>query len=273
MESTTGKFYILNGKFKDSEDFNIHLNNTNAYEVLRVINKTPLFMDDHLDRFSFSINNLDKDFLFSREKVINNTIKLIKKNNLADGNVKILYNNGDFYYYTIPHSYPDKSLYKKGIKTSTLNLQRERPNIKILNNEYKSLVAKFISDNNIYEAMLLDDKGFITEGSKSNVFFVEKNIIYTPLAKDVLQGITRGKVIELIKERNLILKEKNINIDSLKSLDGAFITGTSPKILPIKKIDSYILNSTLNENIINLINDYNILIENYISNNKESYGN
>lgn len=273
MESTTGKFYILNGKFKENNSFDINLNENNAYEVVRVIDKTPLFMEDHLERFRFSINKINEFFLFSEEKILNNTIKLIKKNDLVYGNIKILYNNGDFFYYIIPHSYPDSSLYKEGIKTSILNLQRERPNIKILNKTYKSIVSKFIKNNDIYEAILINDKGFITEGSRSNIFFVEKNTLYTSLGKNVLQGITRKKIIELIGKRNLILKEENIHVSSLASLDGAFITGTSPKILPIKKIDDYFLNSTTNKNIIDLIDDYDDLIKNYINKNEESYGN
>ena len=84
---------------------------------------------------------------------------------------------------------------------------------------------------------MVDHNGFITEGSRTNIFFIQGNKFYTAPNSIVLLGIMRSKVIELIVELNFTLIEECIHTSRINQMDAAFITGTSPRILPIQNIN------------------------------------
>ncbi|HCY00083.1 MAG TPA: hypothetical protein DG754_08090 [Bacteroidales bacterium] len=90
-----------------------------------------------------------------------------------------------------------------------------------------------------HEALLVNDEGFITEGSRSNFFAVINNTLVTPPSKDVLEGVTRKMVIALAKQNSIPFQERPIHKRELDSFDGVFITGTSPKVLPITQIGNH----------------------------------
>ena len=84
--------------------------------------------------------------------------------------------------------------------------------------------------------LLVNREGRITEGSRSNVFFIRGREVWTAPSDRVLLGVTRSKVIDVIREAGLDLHFKSVREDHLASFDAAFISGTSPKVLPIASI-------------------------------------
>ena len=109
-----------------------------------------------------------------------------------------------------------------------------------------------ISSKDAYEAILVNDAGFITEGSRSNIFMVIGSTVVTSRLENVLPGITRQFIIKVCKTLNIEFEEKNIHERDIETLTGLFISGTSPKVLPIKSVDDLLFNSSRNT-IINLI--------------------
>jgi len=109
-----------------------------------------------------------------------------------------------------------------------------------------------IKSKDVYEAILVDDDGFITEGSKSNIFMLIGSEVLTSKVENVLPGITRQFIIKTCKKLNIVVHEKNVHERDIKSLTGLFISGTSPNVLPIKEVDEYSFNSAKNP-IINSI--------------------
>ena len=97
-------------------------------------------------------------------------------------------------------------------------------------------VTHFIQDNDIYEAVLYHD-GKVTEGSRSNLFFLKEGCIYSARDEDVLSGITRQKVVETINSMGIQNIQKDIPIEELSQFEAAFLTGTSIHILPIKSYE------------------------------------
>ena len=87
--------------------------------------------------------------------------------------------------------------------------------------------------------LLVNSNGYITEGSRSNFFAVFGDLLVTPPAQQVLEGITRKMVIRLAKENSIKFEERPIHSSEIEKMDGAFITGTSTKVLPIAKIGDY----------------------------------
>ncbi|MNN25477.1 Branched-chain-amino-acid aminotransferase [compost metagenome] len=148
--------------------------------------------------------------------------------------------------------------------------ERTNPNAKIVNDSFRDLVNKEIKENNAYEAILVDRNGDITEGSRSNIFMVKNNTIITSPLEAVLPGVTRGEIIELCLENNIDFKEEKVNYKDLDRLDGLFITGTSPKILPITSVNDRIFNSNVNEIIKVLIKTYDDKINTYVNANKSN---
>ncbi len=234
------------------------------YEVLRVLNGNCLFLEDHLLRLQNSVNLAGVDYTFTIQDVSAVIRELIQKNNLANGNIRIVLQvhkgrGPVLYTYCVPHSYPSPGDYEKGVPTAVFNFIRQNPNIKQYNHDYKQQVLEFIKEKDIYEALLRDEKNCITEGSKSNVFFIANEKVMTAPGDQVLKGITREKVFLLCNKLNYKIIECPISIDTLSSMEAVFLTGTSPRILPVNRIDE-ISYSTGHPMMRNLMKAYDDLI-------------
>ena len=98
-------------------------------------------------------------------------------------------------------------------------------------------------DKGADEALMMDVDGFISEGSGENIFIVKDGVINTPTTKHCLNGITRQSVIQIARDLNYEVVEKNIQYDELVFADEAFFTGTAVEITPIREIDEKIIGS------------------------------
>ncbi len=266
------EYFIENNLKKLSKDFE-EPKGTIIYEVLRIIDGVPLFLENHLERMNNSFKIIDKVNPYKDEEIKNSIIELSKTNKVKDGNVKITIEakeDNKLKIFFIPHSYPTEEQYLKGVKTILYFGERTNPNAKIVNDSFRDLVNKEIKENNAYEAILVDRNGDITEGSRSNIFMVKNNTILTSPLEAVLPGVTRGEIIELCLENNVDFKEEKVNYKDLDRLDGLFITGTSPKILPITSVNDRIFNSNVNEIIKVLIKTYDDKINTYVNANKSN---
>ncbi len=261
--------YLQNGELKSSKDFDETkvMSAVNVYEVLRVIDGIPLFYEKHVHRMKKSMALINKEFNYSEETFLNNMLKLIDANDKVNGNIKIVINadkdeeNITLYY--IPHHYPKDEEYKKGVKTILYKGERDNPNAKIVNDNFRQKVNRKIEEEGAYEAILVDNAGYITEGSRSNIFMVKEDTLLTSPVETVLPGVTREVILELCRENDLKIVEEKINAEEIIYMDGAFISGTSPKILPISEIDNIEYNSPNNYIINKLMNLYEYKIQKY----------
>lgn len=271
MDTIRGNYIAINNSLVKISDFDYSLSTRNVYEVIRIIDGIPLFLEDHLERMSQSLKILNMHFRKSKEEISNLIHLLAKKNRIQDGNVKILINDGPlltFYIYFIPHHYPDKTIYDQGIRTGTIELERKNPNAKVIDPKYKTAVSEFIAENSIYEALLVNDEGEITEGSKSNVFFILHGSLYTPPLKDVLAGVTRKRILAIAEDLTMKVLEEPVLKKDLAEVEAAFISGTSPKILPIASIDEVELNSSAHPMVRDLMASYEERITTYLDKNR-----
>jgi len=115
-------------------------------------------------------------------------------------------------------------------------MERNNPNVKLENPSLRASADKAICLSQTAEVLLIDNHGFITEGSRSNFFAVFNNTIVTPPTHDVLEGITRTIIIDLAKKKGFECIQEPVHINKIQKMDGAFITGTSTKVLPINRI-------------------------------------
>ncbi|WP_160687345.1 aminotransferase class IV [Clostridium sp. C2-6-12] len=235
------------------------------YEVLRVIEGKAIFLENHFRRMENSFKLIGEEFSLSYDKINSEIYKLIKNEDKLLGNIKITYDvhRKELKIFFIEHSYPTKEMYENGVKTILYFGERHNPNAKIVNNDFREKVNKEIIGENAYEAILVDSKGFITEGSKSNIFMVKGNKLFTSPVDAVLPGITRGEVIDLAKKLKIEVEEIQYKYLDIDKLDGMFISGTSPKVLPIKQVNDINLNIN-NEIIRRLMDAYDDEINQYI---------
>lgn len=238
------------------------------YEVLRVHDGCCLFLEDHIQRLQESIVLSGNAFAITLPELRGILNGLVEHNGLRNGNIRISvhFPAGEppgLYTYFIPHYYPAPYLYKKGVSTDLSPAVRLNPNVKQQFPDIRDHLSDFIITGNLYEALLVNGQTWVTEGSRSNVFFIQGDSVYTPPGGEVLKGITRKKVIELCNKLNLRLLEKPVSTEELSLMDAAFLTGTSPKVIPIRKIGNLIYRVS-HPIVHSLMKAYDDLIAEYI---------
>ncbi|MDA3868962.1 MAG: aminotransferase class IV, partial [Gammaproteobacteria bacterium] len=91
------------------------------------------------------------------------------------------------------------------------------------------------------EAMLLDNEGYVAEGSGENIFIIRDGVIYTPDLTSALNGITRNTLIELAGSQGYELREKRITRDEVYIADEVFFTGTAAEVTPVREVDNRVI--------------------------------
>jgi branched-chain amino acid aminotransferase len=256
------KYFVFNNEIRPNEVFIPAENEGGIYEVLRVVKGIPLFLEDHLERFYNSAQLAGKTIRFSENQIKEFLKILIKKNECNEGNVLISCKTNLKAFFVV-HNYPTDNMYNEGVSCGILKAERENPNAKVFQTTVRQQADKMLADNGFYEVLLVDHLGKITEGSRSNMFFVKGKSLITAPADKVLLGITRQKTVHLAKKLNIHVNEREIDLEEVDSFEAAFVTGTSPKILPIKKINQISFNSH-NEIVRQLMKSYDNLIEHYM---------
>jgi branched-chain amino acid aminotransferase len=138
---------------------------------------------------------------------------------------------------------------EKGIRIRTSSFTRHHVNISMCkakaNGHYiNSMLALQEALNCGYdEALLLDNEGYVAEGSGENIFIIRNGIIYTPELTSALDGITRDTIFKLADEVGIPVKEKRITRDEVYVADEAFFTGTAAEVTPIRELDNRTIGS------------------------------
>jgi branched-chain amino acid aminotransferase len=185
MHDNAGKLYIANGIIEDSgkaQEIDAKANRI-VYEVIRIIDGVPLFYEDHYSRLTNSLKTLGSH-LETGEKLLKEQVtRLAAANGETNCNVKItIYDEAGMQKYRLYISksyYPSKEEVEQGVKTGLFHWERKNPNVKVIDQTYKEEAARLISENGLFEVLLVDKYGKLTEGSKSNVFFVKGDKIFT----------------------------------------------------------------------------------------------
>ena len=235
MKAIFKKMY-LDGSFVDT-DRELSEERSATYDVLRVIDGIPLFLDAHVERVNRS---LDAMGYAERTDIRRVLAALIRENDepRISCNVKIL--AGGAYRLAmgfVESFYPSETEYREGIRLTAERIERTDPELKVWNDDYKERIKELVRERNVFEVLLVNDEGLVTEGSKSNIFFIRDGVVLTP-ATDVLPGITRRYAEQAIKEAGFELKMVSIRQEDLAGMEAAFLTGTSLHLLPIRSVDA-----------------------------------
>jgi len=140
-------------------------------------------------------------------------------------------------------SYMDPEASEKGIKVNTSSFTRHHVNIsmckaKANGNYINSMLAlREALESGADEALMLDNEGYVAEGSGENIFIVRDGKLITPELTSCLEGITRDSIFVLAREMGLSIDERRITRDEVYIADEAFFTGTAAEVVPIRELD------------------------------------
>jgi branched-chain amino acid aminotransferase len=271
METILGKHFLRGNDLREDYEFDGGFieHGKNLYEVVRVIDGVILFLEDHLERLYYSAKKSELRPFVEFNELKKLLKRLLKANHLLTGNIKIVfhYGNGEwekvFIAYPVPFNYPSDEDYQKGVKTGIFRFTRPDPDIKNWLGDFRENVNREKEKNSWYEVLLENEDGIITEGSQSNIFVIKGKKIYTSPDDLILQGITRNKIISICESEGLKVEQKSFDSKFLHSADSVFLTGTSPKILPVCKIGDTEF-SVNNPILPALIKNYNQVIDLYV---------
>lgn len=260
-------FIYLNGKLVPEEKALVSvfdhgfLYGDGIYETMRSYRDIVFLIDEHIKRLFRSGNLIRLKIPRSEEEIKKSIYRTLKKNNLKDAYIRLSISRGPGEIGLDPelckeptfviitkrfNEYPEE-LYRKGVTVSIVNTRRNAPealnpkikSLNFLNNILAKIEAK---EAGTYEAIMLNYRGYLTEGTITNIFFVKRGSIFTPsIEAGILDGITRDLIIRVAERNGKNVKEGLYTPEDLYSADEAFITNTTLEILPVIKIDKNVI--------------------------------
>lgn len=245
MSECFRKVYIIDNKVRNCTEFSsgIIYSGESIYEVIRVTAGVPVFLDDHLNRLFRTAQLKSKKLWLDRDEISANIYRILELNNIGFGNIKIVFNyqsgnfdTGNFLVYFLEHHYPTKEQFNRGVPSILYFAERDFPSAKIINQNLRSAIFKKLIDTHAYEALLVNNEGYITEGSRSNVFFVKDKEVYTAPEGEVLSGIARKYILEICESIGIKVHLSKVHSENIANYKGVFISGTSPGVLPVSNI-------------------------------------
>ena len=138
---------------------------------------------------------------------------------------------------------------KNGIRVATSSYTRHHINAnlqraKIIGHYVNSILARYEADDNGYdEAIMLDQSGFVAEGTGENLFVIRDGVIKTPPTVNILAGITRHTAMQILEHAGYEVKTDLFGRDALYVADEIFMTGTAAEITPVREVDRLPLNA------------------------------
>ncbi len=261
--------YWLNGKYIQKEEAYVSpLTHTlhyglGAFEGVRSYasydeSSVSIFrLQEHTERLFESAKIINVDINHSMEEVMDAQLGVIEKSGLKDAYIRpLIYLNDERLGLDIDDmnshlmiscwdwpSYFGAEALEAGIDVMVSSFTRQFPNSlmtkgKISGGYVNGVMAHDQAKRNGYqEAILLDTNGFVAEGSGQNIFLIKKGKLITPELTCCLNGITRRSVIQIAKDLDLVVLERQITRDELYTADELFFCGTAVEITPIKSVD------------------------------------
>ncbi|MBQ9469420.1 MAG: aminotransferase class IV [Bacteroidales bacterium] len=233
--------FALNGQTLPIEQFDDDLTNgqTSVYEVIKIINSRPVFLSQHMRRLGQSLARAGFDPSWATP--VGPTIQqLLGQCPVARHNIRVaVVFKGDApprtVVYFIASSYPSAADYRHGVAVATTPAERANPTAKVEQLELRQRTNRMMIERGLFEVLLVNGRGQITEGSRSNLFAVQGGRLITAPDEAVLGGITRNVVLSIAHRSGLPVELRCPHIDELPGMEAMFITGTSPMVLPVRQ--------------------------------------
>lgn len=214
------------------------------FETIKVMNNSLVFFNEHYQRLIESLLIVGIKISESIYIIKKRCMEVIEKNNIVNGAVRltvsIIKEGYNIVITSRANSYTEET-YKKGFDVKVSDFKRNENGflVSMKSNNYMEnfLILQKAKTQGYHEALFFNNKGYLAEGTMSNVFLIKNNKCYTP-AEDcgILSGIMRRKIIELIIYLGLIVEEGNFTMEDLYEADEVFICNSLMDIMPVKRV-------------------------------------
>lgn len=208
---------------------------------------------EHYERLFYSAEKMHIKLNYSTEELSEITYLLLKKNNLSNAYIRPLVYLGDNMSLTPTENVNlfmaawewGNYLGDKQLRVLLSSYQRPNPNschvdAKVVGHYTNSILATTEAKAKGFdEALLLDAKGFVAEGSGANFFFEKDSKLFTAPKGNILPGITRATVFEIAEELGMKVEEKYFTPEELKDADSAFFCGTAAEVVGIASLNDH----------------------------------
>ena len=260
---------FINGNFFHRSDAKISVLDSGfllgdgVWEGIRLNNGKLLHFEKHIDRLFFGARSLALDIHLSKDEIEKAIMDTININNMESNvHIRFIVSRG---LKKTPYQHPnasvgnptvviipeykvaDKSVTEKGIRLAQVDTIRDHrvqnPNINSLS-KHNCIAACIEADKKgADEGLMLDPSGFVSTCNSTNFFIIRSNEVWTSTGEYCLHGITRSTVIDLCKENNIPIYEKNFKIEDVHTADEVFVTGTFAGIIPVTSVDNILINN------------------------------
>lgn len=232
-----------------------------VFEGIRAYNGSIFKLQEHLDRLYQSAKAIMLEIPYAKEKMAEYVAETLRVNKLTDAYIRLVVSRGAGDLGLDPTKCPVASviiiadrialypeeMYKQGLTLASVGIRRPAPDV--LNPAIKSLnylnniLAKIEANlRGLPEVLLMNQQGYVTEGTGDNVFIVkEGKIITPPVSAGILNGITRQVVLSLARDSGIECVEDNITMLDVYTADECFLTGTAAEIVPAVQCDGRLI--------------------------------
>lgn len=256
----------INGEFVPDNEAKIpvwdhgYLYGDGLFETMRAYEGKVFALEDHLARLREGAKILRLSINYNDKEISSLLQETIKRNNMPEAYIRLTISRGDGPIGLDPALCPQTRLVimakmpqstagrQRGISLGVCPVKRNHidaltPLIKsmnFLNNIFAKIWAK---DNGFDEALMLNQEGFVTETTVSNIFFVKDQKVYTPaLNSGILPGVTRKYVINIFAgTQHYSLSEGLFDLSLLQQADEIFLTNSGSEIIPVTKLNKKIV--------------------------------
>jgi branched-chain amino acid aminotransferase len=254
-----------------------------VFEGERSYNGKIFKSEDHTKRFFKSAEIIGIEIPFTHEQINTAKNELIKKMNYKDCYVRPLaWRGGEQMGISTSNSNINVAIAVWDDWASYFKIEDRKAGLKLITSPWKrpapdtvpyqakasgpyiicTMSKEFAEKKGYHDALMLDYRGYVAEGTGANIFFIKNNEIHTPIPDCFLNGITRQSVIKMTNEQGFKITEKHLLPDEISNYDEAFLTGTAAEITPIRSIDNVKFNTGENTTTFKFMSDFSALVNN-----------
>ncbi|MBY6035281.1 branched-chain-amino-acid transaminase [Fictibacillus nanhaiensis] len=253
--------YVLKDDAKVSVYDHGFLYGDGVFEGIRVYNGNVYRLDEHLQRLYESAQSIMLKIPHTKEELTDIIVETLQKNKYRDAYIRLVISRGKGNLGLDPFTcgqpgviviaeqlalFP-KKLYETGLEIITVASRRNRPDVlspkvKSLNYLNNILVKIEASLAGVSEALMLNDQGYVAEGSADNVFIIKGTTIKTPPGYlGALEGITRNAIVEIARDQGYNMVEEPFTRHDVYVADEVFLTGTAAEVIAVVKVDGRVI--------------------------------
>lgn len=273
------KIIFLKNKYLKSKDSKIHILchslhfSSSVFEGIRVYNKKPFFLEDHIERLFKSCDIMGLKLDLKKNQVTEICYEVVKKNKLNNGYIRPIVFRGaqsmapdtkDCEVLLSVAAWKWDIFYKNpSLKLTLAKWKKPGPDVSPVaakssgSYQISTLAKNDAMKNGFDDVVMLDHKNYVAESSSCNIFWIKDNKVYTPTTRCSLAGITRKIVLNILKNKKIKFKVGNYRINELFDSDEVFLTGTASEIINVSQIDKRVFKKKKMTNF--LKNEFDLL--------------